>query len=267
MLSGLKVVSLALNVPGPLAATALQNDGAQIIKIEPPKGDPLAHYSPEWYQDLHQQIEIQRINLKTHQGQRSLADLLIKADLLITSSRPSALARLNLSADRLSKHYPELCWVGIVGDTQAPEIPGHDLTYQAKAGLLDSKNPTMPRTLIADMMGSRDAYAAALALLLGRERGSSERHRLVGLNNAARYAALPRQFGLTATGGLLSGTEQTYTLYQTANGWIAAAPLEPHFAHRWHNLVGDSPAQTIRQKTTAHWVELGKTLDLPLVGL
>lgn len=267
MLSGLTVVSLALNVPGPLTAAALQNDGAQIIKIEPPTGDPLAHYSPEWYQELHQQIEVQCLNLKTNAGQRALADLLTKADLLLTSSRPSALARLNLSAEQLSQHYPELCWVGIVGDIQTPEIPGHDLTYQAKASLLDPQNPTMPRTLIADMMGSRDAYATALALLLGRERGSHKRHRLVGLSNAARYAALPHQFGLTATGGLLSGTEHTYRLYQTANGWIAAAPLEPHFAHRWHNLVGNSPAQTIRQQTTAHWVELGKTLDLPLVGL
>lgn len=266
LLQGFSILSLALNVPGPLAAAALQAEGAQVIKIEPPIGDPFQYYSPNWYQELHQHIAVRSVNLKTEQGQSDLQQLLANTDLLLTSSRPSALARLGISDDLLQQ-FPQLCWVSIVGDTQTPEIPGHDLTYQAKSGLLDPKNPTMPRTLIADMMGGRDAYAAALALLLGRERSASERHRAVGLGDAARYAALPYQMGLTASQGILSGQHNTYKLYQTADGWIAAAPLEPHFASRWTELVGKNPTEAIRCKTTAQWVQLGKKSDLPLVAV
>ena len=61
-----------------------------------------------------------------------------------------------------------------------PALAGHDLTCQAEAGLLDAAQPTMPSTLVADLTGSREAFAAALALLLGRERGHTERGRTVG---------------------------------------------------------------------------------------
>jgi alpha-methylacyl-CoA racemase len=45
-------VSLAFNLPGPVAAAALRDLGASVVKVEPPRGDPLAIVSPKWYADL-----------------------------------------------------------------------------------------------------------------------------------------------------------------------------------------------------------------------
>ena len=92
----------------------------------------------------------------------------------------TGLARLGLGGEVLATRYPRLCRVQIVGDTRAPDVAGHDLTCQAEAGLLDAAQPTRPSTLVADLTGSREAFAAALALLLGRERGHTERGRTVG---------------------------------------------------------------------------------------
>ena len=271
LLGGLTVVTLAPNVPGPLAAASLRDAGARVVKVEGPAGDPLAQMSPEWYAELHRDIEIRTLDLKTEAGRAALDALLAEADLLLTSSRPGALARLGLSPERLDRDFPRLCRVTIVGDTRDPEAAGHDLTYQAEAGLIDPQSPTMPRTLLADLMGSREAYAAALALLLGRERGheraGAERQRMVGLGDAARFAAAPYRVGLTAADGLLSGAYDNYRLYRTADGWIAAAPLEPHFTARWHDALGLDAAATLQTRPTAHWVALAAERDLPLSAL
>lgn len=261
------MVTLALNVPGPLAAASLRGDGARVVKIEPPAGDPLKLMAPHWYEELHQAVEVRTVNLKAPGGQAEVAELLAGADLLLTSSRPSALARLGLSPADLETKYPRLCRVSIVGDTREPEVPGHDLTYQVEAGLIDPLQPVMPRTLLADLMGSREAYAAALALLLGRERGSAERERVVGLGDSARYAAQPFHVGLTAPGGILSGAQDIYRFYRTADGWVAAAPLETHFAMRWAEVVGQPAEPVVNSRPTAHWVALAEEQDLPLVAV
>lgn len=266
-LAGFTVVTVALNVPGPLAAESLREDGAQIIKVEPPTGDPLAQMAPDWYAELHQDTEIRTINLKLPQGQAAMHTLLAGADLFLSSSRPSAMQRLGLDGATLQAAYPRLCRVTIVGDSKAPEIPGHDLTYQVEAGLIDPQRPVVPRTLLADLMGSRAAYAAALALLLGRERGAPERERIVGLGDAARYAARPFRAGLTAPGGILSGAHDTYRFYRTLDGWVAAAPLETHFKARWQAVIGESGATSIAAQPTAHWLRVAQEHDLPLVAV
>lgn len=266
-LSGFTVITLAPNIPGPLAAASLRDQGARVVKVEAPSGDPLREMSPQWYAQLHQGTEVLTLDLKSEAGQAELHALLFGADLLLTSSRPGALARLGLSPERLTRDFPRLCRVTIVGDTRDPEAASHDLTYQAEAGLIDPAQPAMPRTLVADLMGSREAYAAALGLLLGRERGHPERERVVGLGDAARFAAAPYRVGLTAPGGLLSGAYDNYRLYATADGWVAAAPLEPHFAARWTEALGEDAAATLRTRPTAHWEALAAERDLPLAAL
>lgn len=266
-LAGMQVVTLAPNVPGPLAAASLRDAGARVIKVEPPAGDPLAGMAAGWYAELHRGIEVRTIDLKSDEGKAELDRLLALTDLLLTSSRPSALARLGLGGERLGTDFPRLCRVLIVGDTRAPEVPGHDLTYQVESGLIDPERPAMPRTLLADVLGSREAYAAALALLLGRERGRTERERLVGLGDAAHFAAAPLRSGLTAPGGLLSGAHDIYGLYPSADGWVAAAPLEPHFADRWRALLGPEGPAALRRQSTAHWIRVAQEQDLPLAAV
>jgi len=161
-LDGIRVITTAQNVPGPLAAARLRQAGASVTKIEPPSGDPFLEVSPAWHAEMHVGIPIERLDLKTGDGQARLAALLAEADVLLTSQRPSALARLNVDPDTLRARFPRLRVLRIVGTVRDLEQPGHDLTYQAQAGLLGDG---MPRTLAADVMTSERAFAGILALL------------------------------------------------------------------------------------------------------
>ena len=99
---------------------------------------------------------------------------------MLTGKLP-ALARLHLDAASLAREFPQLRHVNIVGDTANPEEPGHDLTYQARAGLVQNG---MPPTLLADMAGAERAHECVLNKLLdffplpGARREARQRSRM-----------------------------------------------------------------------------------------
>ena len=179
--------------------------GATAIKIEPPWGDGLAALCKPWYDQLHAHVRVTRLDLKTSAGIVKLKEQLADSDVFLASQRPSALARLHLDAASLAREFPQLRHVNIVGDTTNPEEPGHDLTYQARAGLLQG---VMPLTLLADMAGAERAHATIKDVM--REPGGS---RVVGLYDTLRDLAAPLYHGLTSPGGHLGrwnfGTRST----------------------------------------------------------
>jgi len=107
LLAGVVVVSLAINLPGPLTAARLTKLGAHVTTVLPPGGDPLKNYDPQWFADLHAGQEALTLDLKSPSGITELDSLLASADLLITSSRPSALTRLGLDPETVSTKTPE----------------------------------------------------------------------------------------------------------------------------------------------------------------
>ncbi|MFN4103545.1 MAG: DUF3025 domain-containing protein [Tepidimonas sp.] len=166
-LAGAHVVSLALNLPGPAALARLRSLGARCTQVEPPAGDPMRGYCEAAYAQMHRGVRTVTLDLKTPAGQRRLQRLLAGADVLLTSFRPSALAKLGLDAAALQARHPRLCVVRIVGAAGArAEEAGHDLTYQAEAGLLDGLS--LPPSLLADMAGALLASEAVQAALLQR---------------------------------------------------------------------------------------------------
>ena len=180
-LTGVRVVSLAINLPGPLAAARLASLGARVTKVEPPAGDPMTMVAPSWYEELARGQEVVTIDLKDPAGRAEVEQRLAEADVLITSMRPSALDRLGL-ADAAQRH--GLVLVEIVGhDGERSEEAGHDLTYQATRGLLDP--PSMPRVPLVDVLGSERAVSAALAGLIQRGRTGAGVHQRVVLEDAA----------------------------------------------------------------------------------
>jgi alpha-methylacyl-CoA racemase len=271
-LAWLKIVSLAINLPGPVAAGRLRDLGAQVTKVEPPDGDPLARGCPEWYRALHERVTVVRLDLKTAADRERLNPLLAEADLLLTSSRPAALERLGLSWDELHQQFPRLCQVAIVGHAAPDENrPGHDLTYQATLGLVSP--PELPRALIADLGGALEAVSTAVALLLARERGGEAACAQVSLAEAAAHFALPHQQGLTLAAGLLGGAWPGYNLYRAAEGWVAVAALEPHFAERLRVELGvesftkEAVAAAFAGRTAAEWEAWAGPRDLPIVAV
>ena len=236
-LHGLAVVSLAVNVPGPVAATRLRALGARVVKVEPPTGDPLELYSADWYRELAAGQEVARLDLKDPAGRGALDELLAGGDLLLTSSRLSALERLGLGWGALHARHPRLCQVAIFGHPGAErDRAGHDLTYQAAQGLAAPDG--LPRTLLADLASAERAVGAALGLLLARERGAEAGYAEVTLQEVAADFAAPLRHGLTAPGGLLGGGLAAYGVYAVREGYVAMAALEPHFAARLREELG-----------------------------
>lgn len=239
-LKGVRILSLALNLPGPAALMRCRAMGASCVKIEPPapsgmpRGtscDPMASYSPAAYQVLQQGIQTRSADLKTEKGRAVLQRELARADVLLTSFRPSALNKLGLGWKALHTTYPQLSMVAIIG---APglraEEPGHDLTYMAENGLVTGLD--LPASLYADMGGSLVASEAILQVRLQQlQKGRSVRLE-VALSEAAGYLGLPLAWGLTTPGTAIGGGHAGYRVYACKDGRVAMAALEPHFAAR-----------------------------------
>ena len=271
LLEGIVVVSLAINLPGPLTAARLSKLGAHVTTVLPPGGDPIALYQPEWFADLHKGQDLVTLDLKSPDGIVELDALLANADILITSSRPSSLTRLGLDPESISKKHPRLCQIAIVGESGVnAENPGHDLTYQAINALVIP--PAMPITLIADMAGSERAAQIAVAALLHRERTGEATHQEVALADATYDMAEPNRRGLTKPGGGLGGGLGLYAIYETQEGWIALAAIEPHFAQRIMSELNvdasvEAFAQVFKTKTATQWEQWAKEIDIPLVAI
>jgi len=266
-LAGITVVAVAVNLPGPAAAARLAELGAAVTKVEPPEGDPLAAASAALYERLTAGQTILRLDLKDQPGRERLAELLANADVLLTSSRPSALERMGLARDQLEPRYPRLVHVAIVGHP-APdqERPGHDLTYVALHGLLAP--PALPRSLVADLGGAEQAVTAAVALLLARSNGGASRYAEIALADAAHFFALPWAYGLTMPDGPLGGGSPFYRLYQASRGWIAVAALEPRFRKGLvDELDGEPTDETFTTRTSTEWERWAGERDLPVAAV
>jgi len=287
-LKGMRIVTLALNLPGPAAVMRLQAMGAKCVKLEPlapaamGTADPMGIYKPAAYDTMHQGLKVVQVDLKSERGQAALHKQLSHTDVLITSFRPSALVKLGLAWKELHKRYPALCVISIVGAPgERAEEAGHDLTYQADSGLVNGLE--MPASLYADMGGSLFTTEAVLQALLlrqrpGRAQGKGVFHE-VALSDASAYLALPRTWGLTLPSGDVGGAHAGYKIYPCKNGRVAVAALEPHFASRFCEAAGlgqdaaqhmhkrsthEGIAQFLATQTRAQLDKLASSNDIPL---
>ncbi|WP_299509936.1 CoA transferase [uncultured Limnohabitans sp.] len=281
-LRGVRILSLALNLPGPAALMRLAQMGARCTKVNPPAGDPMQHYTPDGYALLHKGVVHRTLDLKTELGQKTLHKLLSSTDVLLTSFRPSALVKLGLGWRTLHKQYPTLSLIEVVG---APgplaEIPGHDLTYQAEVGLVNGMD--LPPSLFADMGGALMASEASLKAVLSRQTsGQGSRHE-VALSEAAAWLALPRQLRMTTPDGAVGGAHAGYRIYACKNGRVAVAALEPHFAASLCKAAGIPLTHTVKDlfkpetqqavaaflasKTRLQLDKLAADKDIPLLTL
>ena len=281
-LKGIRIISLALNLPGPAALRRLADMGAQCTKINPPAGDAMQAYTADGYALLHAGVREITLDLKSTAGQAALHKRLLRTDVLLTSFRPSALRKLGLDWSALRKRYGQLSLVQIVG---APgvlaEVPGHDLTYQAEVGLVPGLD--LPASLFADMGGALMASEAALkAVLMQKTTGKGSCHE-VALSDAAQWLALPRHWQMTTPKGPVGGAHAGYRLYPCKNGRVAVAALEPHFAQRLCEVAGVSISHPVKdmfkpavaqaiaaflsQITVQQLKDLSEAHDIPLLAM
>jgi len=256
-LAGLRVIDLTQLLPGPFATMRLAQWGAEVIKIEPPSGDPTRRF---WrsarehrngepgplFRMLNGGKELVAVNLRDAVGRAELLELISSASLLVESFRPGVMARLGLDSATLAQTNPRLVHCAITGYGQTgpwARRAGHDLNYLAMSGVLDqvataAGEMAIPNLPVADLLGgAQAALSAMLAALwsaqrLGRGRfiDISMTHELLRHHVAAR-ASLAVAGQVPPRGrDLLSGGAPCYGIYATAEGrHLAVAALEHKF--------------------------------------
>ena len=280
-LRGIRILSLALNLPGPAALMRLRAMGARCTKLEPPAGDPMYVYKRSVYDTLQEGVKIVSADLRTPTGQTALHRELARTQVLVTSFRPSALVKLGLTWKALHKAYPALSQVAIVGSHgERGDEPGHDLTYMAEMGLVNGME--LPPSLFADMGGSLMTSEAVLKAVLQQSRSDKGVYLEVSLAGAAGYLGLPNSWGLTPPGKSLGGAHAGYRLYPCKDGRVAVAALEPHFATALCQAAGvasthrnvmmaqtthDAVAKFVAPQTCRQLTTLGAALDIPLFAM
>ncbi len=156
-LSGLKVLDLSQFIPGPYATRLLADQGAEVIKVEPPRGDPMRtllyrgardadRLSPV-YQAINRGKRIVCLDLKANHDRQKLIHLARDADVLLESFRPGVMTRLRLDWQLMRAENPQLIYCSLSGYGQQGryrEQVGHDINYCAAAGMYSPSQLTPP---------------------------------------------------------------------------------------------------------------------------
>jgi crotonobetainyl-CoA:carnitine CoA-transferase CaiB-like acyl-CoA transferase len=183
-LDGVKVIDLSLFLPGPHLSMMMADHGAEVIRVEPPEGEPTREVGLKmagvsvWFRNTHRGKKSIALNLKNPDELAALLALIDCADVFIEAFRPGVAARLGLSYAELQKRNPRLVYCSIAAFGQTGPLstkPAHDLAIQAASGLLsvnlgqDGK-PCNPNVPAADMAASLMALSGILMALLRREK-------------------------------------------------------------------------------------------------
>jgi len=243
-LAGIRVLDLSTFLSGPMATHTLGELGAEIVKIEPPTGDPTragtgltpgAAPSPFWTA-LHRDRRSVVLDLKQPAGVQALRDLVGNADVLLENFRPGVTARLGIGPDELRATNPRLIYCSITGygsDGPGADRPATDGPIQASTGMLDFAGAPLPLT-VADLTGGATAVQAVLAALYARERTGQGCH--VDLSLAE---CLLQWLAVTDRSGSLS--PPTTLVLDGSDGVAVLVQTPMHFRARLLALIADTP--------------------------
>ena len=302
-LAGLRVLDLSRLLPGPYATLVLADLGADVVKLEEPRGGdylrwipPLAGAQSGAFHALNRNKRSLALDLKAEGSVAVLRRLALGFDVLVESFRPAVLERLRGGHEALRAENPRLITCAITGYGQGGpyrDLAGHDLNYCAISGALAVNGPPeapLPYGVPpADLSGAWVAVAGILAALHRRaatgEGGFvdvSMTDGVLGMLAMPLGRAWARGTPLRRGEELLAGAAACYRTYRTQDGrHVALGALEPHFFRRFCEAVG-RPELADRQldqdgrgpveelealfitRTRAEWARLGREHDVCL---
>ena len=258
-LEGLKVVDAATLFAGPLAATVLGDFGAEVIKVEHPRGDPSrSHgYSKDgvglWWKMLGRNKKSITLSLSKPEGQEIFKRLAQDADAVIENFRPGTLERWNLGYEQLSEINPGLVLARVTGFGQFGPYknrPGFGTLAESMSGFAHVTGqpdgpPTLPPFGLADGIA---ALATACAILMAlRVRDATGRGQVVDLAIIEPIFTVlgPQPIAYDQLGvvqersGNRSVNNAPRNTYQTKDGkWVAISTSSQNIAERVMHLVG-----------------------------
>ncbi len=226
-LDGIRVLDLTRLLPGAYATLLLADLGADVVKVEDPRGGDtmrtLRGGPSHYFEALNRGKRSVTLDLRSPDAVAVLDALIVRADVLIESFRPSTARRLGVDAAALRARHPRLICASISGfglNGPYTEKAAHDLNYQALAGLL--RPPALPGPLVGDIGSAHHAALAIAAALVERSRTGAGRAIEISIHEAAlAWSMFPTTAALA---------QARYNVYETADGrWLAMGGLEEKF--------------------------------------
>jgi crotonobetainyl-CoA:carnitine CoA-transferase CaiB-like acyl-CoA transferase len=254
-LSGVRVLDAATLAAGPLVATFLGEQGAEVIKVEQPgTGDPMRQWGAQrdgiglMFKSLGRNKKSVTLNMRHEAGRDLLRRLAATADVVVMNLRPSTLTRWGLDHPRLSQGNPGLVMLHVTGygaGGPKSDRPGFGTLGEAMSGfahLTGSPDgpPTLPSFMLADGVAALTAtYAVMMALYHRDVRGASGQ--LIDVNliePLARLLELP----------VLSYDQLGTVTQRTGNRWDISAPRNTYRTKdgHWLALSAAAPAIAVR---------------------
>ncbi|WP_430336090.1 CaiB/BaiF CoA transferase family protein [Rhodococcus sp. ACT016] len=233
-LAGVRVLSLAQQLPGPYAAMLLREMGAEVVMVEHPcEGDP-ARQSPALFELLNRGKFSVTLDLKDSQDRRQLTELARSCRIVLEGFRPGVARRLGVDYETLRAVREDIVYCAISGYGQSgpqAQLPAHDLSIQGRAGVampqaFDPHDTGLP---LADLTaGLYAAMMTAVSALAGDE---------------SRYLDLSMADALAGWSSVLNvgdwsigwnpfrgNANPGYGFYQTTDGWLSVSiAFEDHF--------------------------------------
>jgi crotonobetainyl-CoA:carnitine CoA-transferase CaiB-like acyl-CoA transferase len=264
-LEGVRLLDLSIWRPGPYAASLLCALGADVLKVEPPGGDPMRYYV-----DLFASVNSGKrsivLDLKRDADRARALELAGQADALIEGFRPGVMARLALGEPAVRRANPRIVYCSISGYGQngpLAQLPGHDVNYQAWAGALspDGATAAMPPLPIADLASGMTAAFGMCAALFGGEGAYLDISMTdvlatwTGDVGASNGSSRPASSGGTEGATSVPG----YGIYTTADGLQVALGVvnEAHFWSALCHAIGlDDEANLTFEMRQARHLEL-----------
>ena len=251
-MEGYRILDLSLFLPGPILTQILVDHGADVIKIEPPTGEPVRKVGyvegnvTTWFRNTHRGKRSIMLDLKSSDDHAVFLDLCRTADVVIEAFRPGVVDRLGIGSDAVMAVNPGAVYCSITAFGQTgPEAkrPAHDLSIEALAGVVSlnlgqDRHPVNPHMPVADVTGSMTALAAILMALLRREKTGKGDVIDISMMDAT-MAWLPNVVGPVfaedrppvVANERSFGGYAFFSIYETADGrHLTLGGVEPKFA-------------------------------------
>lgn len=183
-LEGIKVLDLSMYLPGPHLTMMMADHGAEVIRVEPPAGEPtraLGCYHEDmtvWFSNTHRAKQSVVLDLKKPEAVQAFLRLAAQADVVVEAFRPGVVERLGIGYSQVLAVNPRIvyCSISAFGQTgpNAKRV-AHDVSIEADTGVLSlnvdkNGNPVMPCVPTADVCGGMMGLAGVLMALLRREK-------------------------------------------------------------------------------------------------
>jgi crotonobetainyl-CoA:carnitine CoA-transferase CaiB-like acyl-CoA transferase len=249
-LDGIRVVDLTSNMSGPLATMVLADQGADVVKVEPPSGDLIRTVGTgrggmsAYFANLNRGKRSISVDLSTEPGVEVVRRLASDADVFVQNFRTGVVERLGLGADVLMADNPRLVYgsisgFGLVGPLA--ELPAYDHVVQALSGFAalqaGSEGPDLVRQGAIDKASAYTLAQAITAALLQRaSTGRGARVDVSMLDVAVAFAWPDGMMNNTCIGDveLLPPVSRSFRTTPTADGHVVLVTLT---AKQWDGLV------------------------------